>query len=189
MTSIDPSGVRIVRNDLSPEAQGFQRLGGIKTAEAVASLGPLYFDAKDILMVQGWCTTLSSGDTIGFQFNSDASAAYSFAPLYADPVTTSNVFTGSAAVSQPMLELHNDAGTTQTRFFFVTIANRVGMPKMAGWRMAKSTGSAATVGGLYAGVGQYYNLTANISSMTLRTATGTVTMGAGSGFSVFGKDI
>lgn len=190
MTQIEPSGIRIVRNALSPQAQGFQKLASIETTVATTSLGPLEFDAKDVLLIQGFCFPLSAADTIGFRFNGDTAANYSTAPLFSDQGQI--VFTGSAAVSQTLMELHNDALTTagtQIRFFFGTISNRLTLPKMAAWRLAKSTGSAATAAGLYAGVGQYYNLTANISSATLLSATGTVTMGAGTAFSVYGKDL
>ena len=190
MTQIEPSGVRIIRADLSAQAQGFQKLATIEANVATTSLGPLQFESKDVLMIQGFCFPLSAADTIGFQFNQDISANYSTTPLFGDQGTA--LFVGSSAVSQNLMELHNDGLTTagtQLRFFFITVSNRRGLPKLAAWRMAKSTGSAATVGGLYAGVGQYYNLDANISSATLRSATGTVTMGAGTAFSVYGKDL
>jgi len=190
MTSVEPPNRRIVRADLSAQAQGFQKLATIESTVAAPFLGPLQFEAKDVLLIQGFCLPLSAADTIGFEFNQDTAANYSTTPLFSD--VGAALFVGSSAVSQPLMELHNDAATTagtQLRFFFITISNRRGLPKLAAWRVAKSTGSAATAAGLYAGVGQYFNLDANISSATLRSATGTVTMGAGTAFTVFGKDL
>jgi hypothetical protein len=173
--------------DLDPTGKGLEYLGGLEqTAATGAALGPVFFDSLPFLVITGrvvWTGTTS--DVIGLRFNGDAGANYWFRTWTASG--TGAVFTSAATGSAPMVRIGGTAGTG-ARTFLAAVLNIEGTTSPLLNQVSMSTGSAATIGALQFGSGEYVS-TNLINSVSLHVAGGTASFGADTGFAVFGAAI
>jgi hypothetical protein len=70
----------------------------------------------------------------------------------------------------------------------VGIMNLANVSKPVTIQCCTLTGAAATVGLMDVGIGEWVNTSAQITSIEMRTAGGSITMPAGTGFTVYGSN-
>ena len=169
-----------------PTPVGYERLASYKFASSLQTSPAISFPPRDMLMVQVRVQGYSGGDIASFRFNGDTGANYwsrniSFA---AGGVTATN----AEQVSQTLARLHPTT-TTQKRSSVHFINNQANTSKLGTTTAQTSSGSAATIPVLEFGGFEWVNTTAQITSITLLTAGGSITMPAGTGFVVFGCNL
>lgn len=169
-------------------AQGLEYLAGgeYQVGAAPTSIGPVFFPARDVLMVIFRASSLSAADQLAFRFNEDAGANYWDRNLAA--AVGGATFAETATNTSTMIRAGRDLGTLP-RIGILIVMNKINVPKPVTCQVAMGTGAAATVGDLQFGNGEWVNTTAPITSMTMLSAGGTATFGVDTGLGVFGKDL
>jgi hypothetical protein len=166
--------------------QGYDFLGSIKLASANVSTGVLTIAARDILLVQSRVTGYSGGDIASLRFNGDSGANYW--SRHQSIATAGTTHTDAPQASATLARLHPLTSTLQ-RSSLHSITNNLSTSKLGTVLAATSTGSAATVGILEFGAFEWVNTSAQITSIEMRTAGGSITLSAGTGFAVFGLNL
>lgn len=186
-------------------AQGLGYLGGLELASAATGTATLVVPAMDLLLVQCKITSLSASDTVAMQVGAgaavDTGASYWDRNMASNGANTLGIVTFAnvdhTSASKWSLGYNStqatlsDTGGTQDRTIFITISNLAGTAKTASWLVSRGTGSAATVPFMFIGEGAYRNTTnsdAQITALLLTTLGGTATLGANSGFGVWGRN-
>lgn len=165
---------------------GYDFLGSTKMGSASASSAVVTIAPRDLLLVQVRITGYGGGGGIAsLRFNGDTGTNYwsRHISIAAGGVTLTNAQT----VSTTMARLH-PAATTLQRSSLHAITNNLGTSKIGTVTATTSTGAAATAGILEFGSFEWVNTTAQITSIQL-VEPSSVTMGAGSGFAVFGRNL
>jgi hypothetical protein len=165
---------------------GYEFLGSTVLTGSAATTGALTIAARDLLLVQVRVTGYSGGDIASFRFNGDSGTNYWWRCL--NTVAGGVTWTNQQAASATLIQLH-PLTTTLQRSSLHAITNLASKSKVMTTTATTSTGSAATVGGGELGWGEWVNTTAQITSIELRTAGGSITMPAGTGFAVFGRNL
>lgn len=163
---------------------GLDYLGSTTLGGAAATTGAVTIAARDMLLIVVRVTGYGGGDIIGLRFNGDAGANYWDRHMHAAAGGTTWTNTENASTTLIRLAGNN---STQARTIVVTISNRAATSKSCTIQTQTNTTSAATVGRIDIGGGQWFNTASQITSVELRTAGGN-TMNAGTSFVVFGKN-
>jgi hypothetical protein len=170
-------------------------LGSIKiTGSAAVTTGVLTLidpftgaaGTRDELIVVSRVTNYSgSGDVASFRFNADSGSNYW--DRYVNFAASSTTVVNTQNVSQTLMRL--GIATTKGRSDEITISNLATQTKLCSVKTQIGSGAAGTAGVSAFGGGEWVNTSAQITSIEMRTAGGSVTMGVGSGFMVFGRNI
>jgi hypothetical protein len=165
----------------------FERLGSIRLSSSAVTTGVLTIPAREQLFLLINITGYSGGgDIASLRFNGDTGTNYWDRHLICAQGATT--FTNAQNASTTLIRLAA-AATTQARSVTVAIMNLASVSKSVGIsHVQTNTGAAATVGGLDVGGGEWVNTSAQITSIEMRTAGGSVTMPAGTGFTVYGSN-
>lgn len=166
---------------------GWEFLGATQTASALVSTGAITIPARHLLLVAYRITSMSTSDVPALRFNADSGANYW------DRIITSIaggvVLVNNQNVSQAFMRVGAPAGTPGSSGL-VFISNLATSSKVATIMNNAATGAAGTAGSLgVAGGGEWVNTVNQITSVELRKALGTGTMGANTGFAVFGRNV
>jgi len=160
-------------------------LGGLRLAGAAVTTGVLSIRPRDELLVIVSVAGYSGGDIASLRFNGDAGANYW--SRYISAAAGATTLVNNQNVSQTLARLFA-LTTTLQRSALVKISNPATRSKTGVVLGQTSTGAAATAGGIEFGGFEWVNTTARINSVELRTAGGSITLNAGSGFQVYGRD-
>lgn len=169
---------------LNPD--GYDFLGSVKLASAAQTTGALTIAPRDLLLLQVRVTGYSGGDIASLRFNGDTAANYwsRHVSIAAAGVTMTNAETASATLAR----LH-PLTSTQQRSSIHAITNNATTSKVGTVHAQTSSGAAGTIPVLEFGGFEWVNTSAQITSITLLTAGGSITLSAGSGFAVFGRNL
>lgn len=168
--------------DLGASSKAFEYLGGAELSVAAVRVGPVFVEPRPFLFVTGRVTSTSVADILQLRFNDDEGANYWHRNQVAP--AGSSLFTNTGTPSTTGINLAQASGTT-ARTFMAVIHNNGATTRSVAHFQAQATGAAATAGGIWFGAGEW--ATTNLIQMIeLRTAGGTATMAADSGFAVFG---
>jgi hypothetical protein len=164
-----------------------ERLGSIRLSSSAVTTGVLTIPAREQLFLLCNIAGYSGGgDIASLRFNGDTGTNYWDRHITSVSGATPPVFVNVQTASTTLLRLAGNAVTTG-RSVSVSIMNLATVSKAVGIsHIQTASGSAATVGGLDIGGGEWVNTSAQITSIEMRTAGGSVTMPAGTGFTVFG---
>lgn len=166
--------------------RGYDFLGSYVFTSSLQTSPAIPIAPRDLLLIQVRVTGYSGGDIASLRFNGDTGTNYWWRCL---SVAAGGVtWTNAQAASATLLQLH-PATTTQQRSSAHFITNLATKAKVMTTTATTSTGSAATVGAGELGWGEWVNTSTQITSVTLLTAGGSVTMPTGTGFSVFGRNL
>lgn len=166
---------------------GYDFLGSLSLGSAAVTTGVLTISARDLLLLQVRVTGYSGGDIASLRFNADSGANYWSKGASAAAATTA-ITVSAALVSQALARMFA-ATTTQGRSGSVAITNFTTTEKIGAVNGSTGSGSAATGGILETNAFGWVNTAAQITSIEMLTAGGSITLSAGSGFVVFGRNI
>jgi hypothetical protein len=165
---------------------GMEELGSIRLGSAAVTTGVLTIPAREQLFLLCNIAGYSGGDIASLRFNGDTGANYWDRHLTAAAGGVTLVNTQTASTT--LIRLAGNAVTTG-RSVAVSIMNLAAVSKsVAIAPVQTNTGTAATVGVMDIGGGEWVNTTAQITSIEMRTAGGSITLSAGSGFTVYGSN-
>lgn len=164
-----------------------ERLGSIRLSSSAVTTGVLTIPAREQLFLLCNIAGYSGGgDIASLRFNGDTGTNYW--DRHITSVQGGVVLVNTQNASTSLIRLAGNAVTTG-RSVTVSIMNLASVSKSVGIsHVQTNTGAAATVGGLDIGGGEWVNTSAQITSIEMRTAGGSVTMPAGTGFTVFGSN-
>lgn len=169
-------------------SDGFKFLGSTVLAASAVATSVVTIQSRDLLLIVVRVTGYSgAGDIASLRFNGDSGTNYWSKPASSAAATTA--ITTPASTTGANLARLFAAATTQGRSANVSITNFTTTHKLG--TVSGCTGSTGpTAGGtLEANAFGWTNTTAQITTIELRTAGGSVTMAAGTGFAVFGRDL
>lgn len=163
-----------------------EKLGSIRLGSAAVTTGVLTIPAREQLFLLINITGYSGGDIAALRFNGDTAANYWTRHItYATGGVTA---TDNPTASATLLRLAGNS-VTQGRSVQCAIMNLATVSKSVSFpAIQTNTGAAATVGVLNIGGGEWVNTSAQITSIEMRTAGGSITLSAGSGFTVYGSN-
>ena len=166
---------------------GLEVLGSIRLGSSAVSTGVLTIPAREYLFLIINIAGYSGGDIASLRFNGDSGANYWDRHItYAAGTTTA---TNVQNLSTTLIRLAGN-NTTQGRVVTASIMNLSNVTKAVGISHLQTlTGAAGTGGVLNIGGGEWANTSAQITSIEMRTAGGSITMPAGTGFKVFGANL
>lgn len=169
-------------------AGGWQLAGFWKAGSAVATSGAVTVAAYDELMIVARIVNLSAADNVALRFNGDTGNNYRSRYLVND-ATSGTTLADVATATSNMARLSGISDVTHQRAVTAVISNLSGTSKLGTVQGAFGSGSVSTQTKIdLAGHFEWVNTTAQITSVTMLTVGGTVTMAADSGFLVFGRD-
>jgi hypothetical protein len=172
---------------LSPFAgESLEELGGAELGVAAVTTGAIAIPARDELLLLICITGYSSGgDIASLRFNGDAGSNYS--SRYLSAVAGGTTLVTNQNVSQTLARMFALA-TNLSRHAVIGIKNKLSTPKVGSVNGQTGVTSAATGLQVEFGGFQWHNTAAQITSVEMRTAGGSVTMSAGSSIKIFGCD-
>jgi len=165
-------------------AKGMEYLGGAEANAAVATLGPVVFRPRDMLFIMVRVTSLSVAGIPALRFNDDAGANYWDRNLTA--AAGGATFAESTVQSGTSLRLGGVAATTG-KVGMAVVMNDLASTKNVIGEMTTITASATVISALQILSGEWGNTTEQIEAVSM-FSTGGGTLGADSGFGIFGKD-
>lgn len=167
--------------------RGYERLGSVKLSGSAVTTGALTIPARDLLLIQVYVAGYSGGgDIASFRFNGDTGSNYwSRYVSYAAGGTTA---TNNQNVSQTLARIFAQS-TTLKRSALVSLTNAAATAKTGVVLGQTSTDAAGTAGIAEFGAFEWVNTSAQITSVEMRTAGGSVTMPANTGFIVYGCNL
>lgn len=172
--------------DLETNLAGLEDLGGPPLlASAAVSAGVWTVPARDELFVSVRVTGYSGADIASFRFNGDTGTNYW--SRYHNSLAGQTTYTDNPNVSQTVARCFA-LTTTLQRTAWVKISNPTTTSKRGVVLGGTSTGAAGTAGQIEVGGFEWVNTTAQITSIELRTAGGTLLLNAGTSFHVWGKN-
>ncbi|GEM_PF-3853222 len=161
-------------------------LGGLVLGSAAVTTGVLTIPAYDLLRVSVRVTGYSGSDIASLRFNADAGANYW--SRYLSAAAGVATLTNNVNVSQTLARLFA-VGITLQRSGVFLITNRAATSKVGCSMGQDGSGAAGTSAGLSFGGFEWVNTAAQITSIEMRTAGGSITLSAGSGFAVEGRNL
>jgi hypothetical protein len=164
---------------------GMERLGSLRLTGSAATTGVLTIPPREQLFLLVNIAGYSGGDIASLRFNADTAANYWDRHLMS--ATGVATFTNAQNASSTLIRLAGNA-VTRGRTVQVSIMNLATASKPVAMSVCTLTGAAATVGDSDVGWGEWVNTTAQITSIEMRTAGGSITMPAGTGFTVYGSN-
>jgi len=167
---------------------GYDFLGKIAiTGSAAVTTGALTIEARDMLFVQVRVLGYSGGgDIASFRFNGDTGTNYWSRSISA--ASGGTTLTNAANASATLARLH-PTSTTLQRSSTHAITNNASTSKVGTISAQTGSGAAATTPVIEWGGFEWVNTSAQITSIELRTAGGSVTMPVGTGFAVWGINL
>jgi hypothetical protein len=164
---------------------GMEDIGSIRMSASGVSTGVLTIPAREQLMLIVNIAGYSGGDIASLRFNGDSGTTYwdRHISWAAGGTTAANTQTPSTTLIRLAAN-----GVTQGRTVMVGIMNLANVSKPVTIQCCTLTGAAATVGLMDVGIGEWVNTSAQITSIEMRTAGGSITMPAGTGFTVYGSN-
>lgn len=166
---------------------GFEFLGSKFLGSAAVTTGALTIPARDFLFLMPRVMGYSGGgDIASLRFNADSGANYW--SRYLSSAAGATTFSNNVNVSQALARMFATTTTLQ-RSALIGIINNAATSKVGNVSAQTSTGAAATSGIIETGGFEWINTTAQITSIEMLTSGGAVTMAAGSGFAVWGRNI
>lgn len=175
----------LLKTQTTPSS-GWTFLGGLELTSAAVSTGVLNIAAFDMLRVSVRVTGYSGTDIASFRFNADSGANYWSRSI--SVAAGGTTLTNNINVSQTLARLFSTASTLQRSGMFL-ITNNSATSKVGSAMTQDGSGAAGTGAIVDFGGFEWVNTTAQITSIEMRTAGGTNTLSAGSGFSVEGINI
>lgn len=165
---------------------GYDFLGSTVFTSSQQASSVVTIPPRDLLQIQVRVTGYSGGDIASLRFNGDSGANY-----WSRYVTFATGGATAAQTATPSATLARLFGqtTTQQRSATIGLTNYASTSKVGNVSAQTSTGSAGTVAYVEFGGFEWVNTTAQITSVQLLTAGGSITMPAGTGFAVFGRNI
>lgn len=167
---------------------GYDFLGKTAITGSASATSPvLTIEARDMLLVQVRVLGYSgAGDIASLRFNGDTGANYwsRSISIATGGVTLTNAQNASATLAR----LHPTAVTVQ-RSSLHAITNNLATSKIGTISAQTGSGAAATVPIIEFGGFEWVNTSAQITSIQLLTAGGSVTMPVGTGFAVWGINL
>jgi hypothetical protein len=164
---------------------GMEDLGSLRLTASAVTTGVLTIPPREQLMILVNIAGYSGGDIASLRFNGDAGATYWDRHLSAAAGGTT--WTNTQTASTTLIRLAAN-GVTQGRTVQVSIMNLANVSKPITMQTCTLTGAAGTVGLADVGWGEWVNTSAQITSVEMRTAGGSITMPAGTGFTVYGSN-
>lgn len=169
---------------------GFEFLGSLRMPAAGVSTGVLQIPPRERLMILCNIAGYSGNDIASLRFNGDAGANYNWryittAAVPATQGAAQQMNAAWSAAAATLLQLAG-VGVTQGRTVTVDVMNILNIPKACAVTDYTFSGVAATPGSLIYGGGEWVNTTAQITSVEMRTAGGSITMPAGTSIACFG---
>lgn len=164
---------------------GMEDIGSIRLTASAATTGVLTIPAREQLMLIVNIAGYSGGDIASLRFNGDSGANYWDRHL--SSAQGGVTWTNTQTASTTLIRLAANA-VTQGRTVMVGIMNLATASKPVTIQCCTLTGAAATPGLMDVGIGEWVNTTAQITSIEMRTAGGSITMPAGTGFTVYGSN-
>jgi hypothetical protein len=161
---------------------GMTEIGSLRLTASAITTGVLTIPAYEQLMLLCNIAGYSGGDIASLRFNGDTGANYWDRHLMSAAAATT--FTNAQNASTTLIRLAGNA-VTQGRTVQVSIMNLATASKPVSMQVCTLTGAAGTVGNADIGWG---NTSAQITSIEMRTAGGSITMPAGTGFTVYGSN-
>lgn len=172
------------------DAPAYDFLGStVLTASAQTTASVAWTGSYDLLLVQVTVTSYSGSDIASLRFNGDAGTATTYSTRYLSSAAAATTFATNSSNQSASLARLFSQGTTLGRSALVAISNSstAGVFKYgavsSSWVGAGATAATAPP----IDIGNFFYTGNQITSMLLLTAGGTVTMGAGTGFAVFGR--
>lgn len=163
-----------------------ERLGSTRLTASAQATAVVTIPAREQLYILINIAGYSGGDIASLRFNGDTGTNY-----WSRHITfASGAATGvdNPTPSATLLRLAGNA-VTQGRSVSCSIMNLATVSKAVGIsHIQTNTGAAATVGVLNIGGGEWVNTTAQITTIQMLTAGGSITMPAGTGFTVYGSN-
>ena len=165
---------------------GMERLGSVKLTSSAVTTGAVTIPPRDILHLLVSIAGYSGGDIASLRFNGDTAGNYwSRHITYATGGVTATDAPNAAA---SLIRLAGNT-TTQARIITCSILNLANVTKSVGISHLQTNTGSTAVGILNIGGGEWNNTSAQITSIEMRTAGGSITMPAGTGFVVFGANM
>lgn len=161
-------------------------LGGLMLSGNGVTTGALTIPAYDLLRVSVRVTGYSGADIASLRFNADAGSNYW--SRYVSVAAAGVTHTNTQNVSQALARLFA-LGTTLQRSASVLITNYTTTSKVGIVSGQTSSGAAGTAPVVEQGGFEWVNTSAQITSIEMRTAGGSITMPAGTGFAVEGRKL
>jgi hypothetical protein len=178
-TKFSMTGLRRLLGNLEP-------LGALRMTAAAVSSGVLAIPPRSLLVIAYDIAGYSAADIASWRFNADAGSNYQ--TRYITAAIASTTLTNAATLTTTLMRL---AGTSivAARSGICVITNVAGRIKIMSNHVMDTTAAVGTEPALnITGGGSWFNTTAQINSIEMRTAGGANTLTAGTGFAVFGKN-
>jgi len=171
---------------LTPVA-GMDFLGSLKLSGNAVTTGVLTIPARDVLFLLVNIAGYSSGgDIASLRFNGDTGANYWDRHLTS--AAGGVVWTNTQTLSTTLIRLAGNVVNVH-RTVAVSITNIASLSKPLVMQTQTASTLAATGGLTDLGSGEWVNTSAQITSIEMRTAGGSITMPSGTGFGVWGKNL
>lgn len=165
---------------------GYDFLGSTVFTSSRQSSDVVAIPARDILQIQVRVTGYSGGDIASLRFNGDTAANYW--SRYISWASGGTTATNAQNASQTLARLFAQT-TTMQRSATIGLTNYQSTSKVGNVSAQTSSNSASTIPVTEFGGFEWNNTTAQITSIQLLTAGGSITMPAGTGFAVFGRNL
>jgi hypothetical protein len=167
---------------------GMDFLASTKLASAAQLTATLTFPPRDILMVIVMITGYSGSDVASLRFGtgSGVDTANNYMSRYVSFATGSG--TGADNINAGVALVRLGIATANSRSAFAIITNPATTQKVVNCHSMISGGTTAAAVVTSEGGGVWNNTTAQITQMNVSTAGGSITMNAGSGLMVFGRN-
>lgn len=179
-------GPKKATKDPASNEPGMEFLNSVVLTASAVTTGAIQIPPRDILVLGVRVTGYSGNDIAALRFNGDA--ANNYWSRYHTSVAGGVAFVNQQTTATNLARLFGLAVTTQ-RTAIVHIINPTTTSKVGAVRAQTSTGAAATAGTLESGGFEWINTAAQITTIEMRTAGGSVTMPAGTGFAVWGRNL
>lgn len=160
-----------------------ERLGSLRLASAAVTTGVLTIPAREQLLILFSIAGFNTADIPALRFNADSGTTYNDRHItwLVNTVTPTN----ARNISTNLLRL-SGVSSVGPRMITASVMNILAVAKPVTLSISNGTGAAGTEHTEDFGSGEWVNTAAQITSVELRSAGGTNTLSAGSGFTVFG---
>lgn len=165
---------------------GMERLNSVKLASSAVTTGAVAIPPRDMLYMLITIAGYSNNDIASLRFNGDTASNYwdRHITFAAGGATGTNVVNSATN----LIRLAGNAVQT-ARVVSCSIINILGITKSVGISHLQTNTASTTAGILDIGGGEWNNTAAQITSIEMRTAGGSITMPAGTGFVVYGTNL
>jgi hypothetical protein len=161
-----------------------ERLGSVRLSSSAVTTGALTIPAREQLFLLINIAGYSNNDIASLRFNGDSGNNYW--DRHVTWAASGTTATNTQTTTTSLIRLAGNA-TQQGRVVACSIMNLANVSKSVAISLLQTnTGAVGTAGVMDVGGGEWVNTSAQITSIEMRTAGGSITMPAGTGFTVFG---